>query len=100
MRSPGPVLADLPKKWYGHRAQVNPATVTTAAFFRFIIAAGLRAQRRRVTTGAQGLVGRIAVATVRLAPGGRVRLGNEYWNAVSRISLEPGRKWRSRAWTG
>jgi membrane-bound serine protease (ClpP class) len=66
------------------------ATLVTTAFFLTIVAAGMRAQRRRVTTGAQGLVGRRAVAAEALAPAGRVRLGAEYWNAVSSTPLEPG----------
>lgn len=71
-------------------AVIAGATVSTAAFFLVIVAAGLRAQRGRVTTGAQGLVGLTAVVTERLAPGGRVRLRGEYWNAVSGTPLEPG----------
>jgi membrane-bound serine protease (ClpP class) len=66
------------------------ATLSTGAFFLVIVSAGLRAQGRRVATGAQGLVGLSAVVTERLAPAGRVRLRGEYWNAVSGISLEPG----------
>jgi membrane-bound serine protease (ClpP class) len=66
------------------------ATLVTTAFFLSIVTAGMRAQRRRVTTGAQGLVGRRAVVAEALAPAGRVRLGAEYWNAVSSTPLEPG----------
>ncbi len=71
-------------------AVIVAATGTTAAFFLFIVGAGLRAQRRRVTTGSQGMVGLKAVVTERLAPGGRVRVGDEWWNAVSSLPLEPG----------
>ena len=66
------------------------ATATTTAFFLLIVSAGLRAQKRRVTTGAQGMVGRKVVVGERLAPGGRVRIGGEWWNAVSSTPLEPG----------
>jgi membrane-bound serine protease (ClpP class) len=66
------------------------ATVSTTLFFLVVITAGLRAQRRPVTTGAQGMVGRRAVVRERLAPEGRVRIGDEWWNAVSSGSLEPG----------
>jgi membrane-bound serine protease (ClpP class) len=57
------------------------ATLATALFFGFIVGAGLRAQRRRVRTGAEGLVGSRAVVIERLAPRGWVRLGDERWNA-------------------
>ena len=69
---------------------ISGVTLSTALFFLLIVAAGLRAQRTRVTTGAQGMVGQHAMVTERLAPGGRVRLRDEYWNAVSAAPLEPG----------
>ncbi|MGH7729668.1 MAG: NfeD family protein, partial [Candidatus Eiseniibacteriota bacterium] len=66
------------------------ATGSTAAFFFLIVGAGVRAQKRRVTTGAQGMVGRRVMLTERLDPRGRVRVGDESWNAVSSVPLEPG----------
>jgi membrane-bound serine protease (ClpP class) len=71
-------------------AVIAGATVSTSGFFLVIMAAGLRARRARVSTGAQGMVGLRAVVIERLAPGGRVRLRGEYWNAVSGTPLEPG----------
>jgi membrane-bound serine protease (ClpP class) len=71
-------------------AVIAAATGTTTAFFLFIVGAGLRAQKRRVTTGSQGMVGLKGVVTERLAPRGRVRVGDEWWNAVSSLPLEPG----------
>jgi membrane-bound serine protease (ClpP class) len=69
---------------------IAAATGSTAAFFLVIVGAGVRAQKRRVTTGAQGMVGLKVVITERLAPEGRVRIGHEWWNAVSSVPLEPG----------
>ncbi|HVP15238.1 MAG TPA: NfeD family protein, partial [Terriglobales bacterium] len=66
------------------------ATVFTAFFFLFLIGQGLRAQRLKVATGRRGLLGMRAVAVVRLAPRGQVRIGGELWNAVSDSELEPG----------
>jgi membrane-bound serine protease (ClpP class) len=71
-------------------AVIVGATASTAGFFLFIVVAGLRAQKRRVTTGAQGMVGRQAVVIERLAPDGRVRVGDESWNALSSEPLEAG----------
>jgi membrane-bound serine protease (ClpP class) len=59
------------------------ATLVTALFFLVLVGAGLRAQRRRVQTGAAGLVGARATVIEALAPAGRVRLGDEIWNAMS-----------------
>lgn len=44
---------------------------------------GLRAQRRRVATGREELIGRTAVARSILAPAGMVFLEGELWNAES-----------------
>ncbi|HKQ57487.1 MAG TPA: NfeD family protein, partial [Candidatus Eisenbacteria bacterium] len=71
-------------------AVIGGATISTSLFFLLIVAAGWRAQKARVTTGAQGMIGQHAVVTERLAPGGRVRLRDEFWNAVSGTPLEPG----------
>jgi len=71
-------------------AVIAGATLSTAAFFLIVVGAGLRAQRRRVATGGPGLVGAHATVVDRLAPGGRVRLGNEYWNAAASAPLEVG----------
>ena len=71
-------------------AVVAAAALATSGFFAFVVGAGLKAQRRRVATGSQGLVGRQAVAMERLDPRGRVRIGDELWNAVSSVPVEVG----------
>jgi membrane-bound serine protease (ClpP class) len=65
-------------------------TVSTAAFFLWIVGAGLRAQGQRVQTGSEGLRGRHGVVVERLAPDGRVRIGDEYWAAIAETAIEPG----------
>jgi membrane-bound serine protease (ClpP class) len=69
---------------------IAAATIVTATFFLLVIGAGIRAQRRSVTTGAGGLIGKRGVVVERLALDGRVRLGGEYWNAVSSQPLDVG----------
>ena len=71
-------------------AVIAAAVLVTTAFFAFVVGAGLMAQRRRVATGMQGLVGLPAVALERLDPRGRVRVGDELWNAVSSAPAEVG----------
>jgi len=66
------------------------ATLSTALFFAFIVGAGLRAQRRRVETGVEGLVGERGVAVGRLAPGGQVRVRGELWSAVAGAEVDAG----------
>ena len=71
-------------------AVIAGATVSTTVFFLLIVGAGLRAQRLKVTTGREGMIGAHGVALERLAAAGRVRVRGEIWNAVSSIPLEPG----------
>ena len=65
-------------------------TASTTLFFLLVVGAGLRAQRRTVTTGIGGMVGRRARVVERLAPRGRVELLGELWNAVSDEMVEAG----------
>lgn len=49
---------------------IGGATLATAAFFLFIVGAGLKAQRRQVQSGGDALLGAHASVVVRLAPEG------------------------------
>ncbi len=67
----------------------------TAAFFVFVVGAALRAQRRRVTTGREGLVGQVGVAKAALAPSGPILVDGELWEATSLSGrIEPGQRVR------
>ncbi len=57
--------------------------VMTTLFFVFAIGMGIRAQRKKPTTGVQGIVGEQGVAITALDPGGEVRVHGEIWNAVA-----------------
>jgi membrane-bound serine protease (ClpP class) len=65
-------------------------TAITVAFFLVIVGAGMRARGRPVVTGAAGLVGVRGIVLERLAPAGRVRIGEEVWNATADEVLDPG----------
>jgi len=62
---------------------IIPSVLITAAFFLFIIGLGVRAQRRKPVTGAEGIVGEVGEAMGELAPEGRVRVHGEIWSATS-----------------
>jgi membrane-bound serine protease (ClpP class) len=64
-------------------AVIVPSVVFTALFFLFAVGMGIRAQRRRVTTGNQGLVGQVGVARTDVHDDGSVFVHGEYWNAFS-----------------
>lgn len=57
--------------------------VFTALFFIVAVGMGIRAQRRKPTTGSEGLIGSSGEALTDLAPEGQIRLHGEIWNAVS-----------------
>jgi membrane-bound serine protease (ClpP class) len=57
--------------------------LTIGVFFAFVIAKVFGAQRRRPTTGIEGLVGQLAVAHSNLDPTGTVFLKGELWQAMA-----------------
>jgi membrane-bound serine protease (ClpP class) len=64
--------------------------IATAAFFLFVVGAGVRALRSKTTTGVEGLVGEIGVVRTRLAPRGQVFLRGELWSAEGEGEVEVG----------
>src|SRR5207253_286890 len=56
----------------------------------FLMSMALRARRNKVATGAQGLVGQIAVVRAPLTPQGTVFVLGETWNAVGTAPAEMG----------
>ncbi|MEE9451116.1 MAG: nodulation protein NfeD [Ignavibacteriaceae bacterium] len=55
--------------------------VLTAAFFLFAISLGIKAQRRKPTTGQEGIVGESGTAAITLNPHGKVKVHGEIWMA-------------------
>jgi membrane-bound serine protease (ClpP class) len=58
-------------------------TVGVTAFAIFVIGAIVRGQRRRKATGAEGMIGTIAIAKTPLDPTGTVLAQGELWTAAS-----------------
>ena len=70
---------------------IIPATLLTAAFFLFVVGAGLRAQFLPVRAGRETLLRKSVPALARIdAASGKVFVEGEYWNAVSEVPIEPG----------
>jgi membrane-bound serine protease (ClpP class) len=68
-----------------------PSTLCTAAFFMFVVGAGLKAQLLPVRAGAQTMVGQTAAALTPVnAAGGTVFVEGEYWNATSEAPVAAG----------
>ena len=67
--------------------QINPwliggVVVAITLFFVFVVAAVIRAHRRRPTTGREGLISKMAVAKTPLEPSGIVFVRGENWTAI------------------
>ena len=75
-------------------------TAATAAFFVFLVAVGLKAQRQKTTTGVEGLIGQVGTARTPLRPEGRVFVGGELWSARCEEGAEVGEKVRVMAVKG
>jgi len=56
-------------------------TGTTAFLILIALAAVIRTHKKRVMTGAQGMIGLIGKATTAIAPEGKIFVRGEYWNA-------------------
>jgi membrane-bound serine protease (ClpP class) len=62
---------------------VITSVAVTTFFFVFLIGLGLKAQRKKPTTGIEGLIGEIGEALTSLKPDGTVRVHGEVWQAES-----------------
>ena len=49
----------------------------------FLVVLVVRARANKVATGASGMIGQTAVCVTDLSPAGKVRIGGEYWDALS-----------------
>lgn len=72
---------------------VIPATLVTAAFFVFVVFAGLRAQFLTVKVGRETLIGRVVPALTAITPeSGKVFLEGTHWNVVSETPIAAGQR--------
>ncbi|MEW6376817.1 MAG: nodulation protein NfeD [Thermodesulfobacteriota bacterium] len=71
---------------------IIPAVLVSAAFFVFAVTMAIRARLTKPTTGMEGLIGEIGIATTSIAPEGKVSIHGEFWNAISDQNIEGGEK--------
>jgi membrane-bound serine protease (ClpP class) len=79
---------------------ILPVVLVSAAFFLFALTMVVRAQRRRPTTGKEGLIGQTGVATTDLKPEGVVEIRGELWSAVAEERIRAGEKVRVETMEG
>jgi membrane-bound serine protease (ClpP class) len=65
------------------RGLIAGVTTGVTAFAIFVVGAIVRGQRRRKATGAEGMIGKIAIAKTPLDPSGTVLTHGELWTAAS-----------------
>ncbi len=65
-----------------NRGLIAIVVLFMSAFLAFLLWAVVRAQKRKVVTGAEGLIGKIAIAQTSLAPKGIVLIEGERWTAI------------------
>src|SRR3990172_7057807 len=71
---------------------IIPAVLVSAAFFIFAVTMAIRARLSKPTTGSEGLVGEIGMASTPIAPEGKVSVHGEFWNATSDQKIGIGEK--------
>lgn len=75
-------------------------SIPFALITTLLMTIALRARRNKVQTGAEALIGQLAVVRMPLTPEGKVALMGELWNAVSSGPAEIGQRVRVRAVKG
>ncbi len=69
---------------------IIPAVLVSAAFFIFAVTRAINARLKKPTTGMEGLVGEVGIASTAIAPEGKVSIHGEFWNATSDGTIEKG----------
>ena len=65
------------------RGIIYAATAVSALFFLFVLSFGIRAQRSKVVTGIEAMIGNTGEVIDMLNPTGTIRVNGETWNAES-----------------
>jgi membrane-bound serine protease (ClpP class) len=71
---------------------IIPAVLVSAGFFIFAITKAVRARLTKPTTGMEGLVGEVGIASTMIAPEGKISIHGEFWNVISDQTVEKGEK--------
>ncbi len=66
-----------------NRGLIAGVTAAIAAFSIFVIGAIIRGQKRKKATGAEGMIGKVAIAKTSLDPTGTVLAHGELWTATT-----------------
>jgi len=76
-------LVDGPPEMRIHLSTALGVALPFALITGFLVVLAIRARAIKVAMGASTMAGQTGVSVTELAPAGMVRIGGEYWNAVS-----------------
>ncbi len=71
---------------------IIPAVIVSAAFFIFAVTRAINARLKKPTTGTEGLIGEVGIASTPISPDGKVSIHGEFWNATGDQNIEKGQK--------
>ncbi|MFC1699977.1 nodulation protein NfeD [Candidatus Omnitrophota bacterium] len=69
---------------------IFPVAISLGLISTFLVSLAVKAQQRKVTSGAQGLIGQIAEARTNISRKGKVFIHGEIWNAQSKQKISKG----------
>lgn len=78
--------------WRLNLVLVTLTSLILASFLTFLLGAAIKAQRRKVTTGRESLIGTQGVAITELKPKGTILVEGERWKAESTEPVSPGER--------
>lgn len=85
------ILVDAPNPEVGiHLSTAAGVAISFGLIMIFLLRLVIKASRRPVLTGAEGMVGWIGVAESALEPEGKVFIHGELWDAFAKVPVEPG----------
>ncbi len=71
---------------------IIPVVLFSSLFFLTVAYLGLRAQRKKTSTGVEGMIGTIGKAETDIDPEGKVFISGEIWNAYSDNPIKKGER--------
>ena len=69
---------------------IIPTVILTVLFALFAVGLGIKAQRKKTTTGKEGIIGMVGEALEDLNPQGQILVNGEYWNGISKQEIKKG----------
>jgi len=84
------MLIDGPPEMRIRLVTALSVSIPFALITMFLLTLALRARRNKSLMGGEGLLNEIGEARTALAPGGKVFVHGEYWDAISSSPVEPG----------